>query len=450
MTISIQSKPATTPMNEVSLEQRGNEMYALAKRLWAYPRSITGDGVRSTIAELSAGIDGLEVHEVVSGTKVGDWEVPLEWNLKSARLIAPDGTTVCDTRDNNLHLVGYSVPFSGSVSLSELESHLYSLPEQPLAIPYVTSYYERRWGFCLSHDVRTKLKPGDYQVVIDTTLEPGSLTYADLVLPGQLKDEILISTYVCHPSMANNELSGPVVTTELIKYLSSTPHRRYSYRFVFAPETIGAIVYLHKHLEHLRRHVKAGFIVTCVGDERTHSLLPTREGTSEIDHVARHVLRFLEPTFKEYSWTARGSDERQYGAPLVGLPVVSMMRTKYWEYPEYHTSLDNLVTVVSPMGLAGGFEAIRQAIDIFERNVVPQTMVIGEPMLGKRGLYATLGAGRYSTSPQTLLDIWSYCDGSRTAFEIAEVLQLPFDDVISVIATLKEHQLVQTSPARVQ
>jgi aminopeptidase-like protein len=423
-------------------------MYSLAQKLWSYPRSLTGDGVRSTLAELSLVISGLQMHEIASGTKVGDWEVPMEWNLKFAQLTAPDGTVICDTRENNLHVLGYSIPFRGNVSLPELESHLYTLPDQPSAIPYVTSYYERRWGFCMSHDVRISLQPGEYGVEIDTSLQQGSLTYADLVLPGQLEDEILVSTYVCHPSMANNELSGPVVTTELIKYLSSQVDRRYTYRFVFAPETIGAIVYLHKHLKHLKKNVKAGFVITCVGDNRTHSLLPTRDGVHEVDLVARHVLRFIDPKFKEYSWADRGSDERQYSAPLVGLPMVSMMRSKYWEYPEYHTSLDDLVNVVSPAGLAGGFEAIRQAVDILEQNVRPLTTVIGEPMLGKRGLYDTLGAGRYSTTPQTLLDVWSYCDGSRTAFEIAEVLQMRFEDVINLIELLKEHDLVKTSPAQ--
>ena len=434
-------------MNQTNLNQRGMDMYSLASKLWHFPRSITGDGVRSTISEISAAVGGLVVHEVASGTKVGDWEVPLEWNLRSARLVAPDGSTVCDTRDNNLHILGYSIPFSGLVSLAELESHLYSLPEHPSAIPYVTSYYEPRWGFCLSHEVRDNLQPGDYLVEIDTTLEPGSLTYADLLLPGQLQDEILISTYICHPNLANNELSGPVVVAELIKYLTSLVERRYSYRFVFAPETIGAIVYLHKHLDHLKKYVKAGFVVTCVGDNRTHSLLPTREGTHEVDRIARHVLRFLEPNFAEYSWTDRGSDERQYSAPTVGIPMVSMMRSKYWEYPEYHTSLDDLVGVVSPEGLAGGFEAIRQAIDILERNSIPLTSVIGEPMLGKRGLYATLGAGRYSTTPQSLLDVWSYCDGTRNVLEIADVLKKPFNEVSEMIETLEQHALIQISPA---
>jgi len=434
-------------MNQTNFNQRGMEMYSLASKLWHFPRSITGDGVRSTISEISAAVGGLVVHEVPSGTKVGDWEVPLEWNLRSARLVAPDGSTVCDTRDNNLHLLGYSIPFSGLVSLAELESHLYSLPEHPSAIPYVTSYYEPRWGFCLSHEVRKNLQPGDYLVEIDTTLEPGSLTYADLLLPGQLQEEILISTYTCHPNLANNELSGPVVVAELIKYLTSLVERRYSYRFVFAPETIGAIVYLHKHLDHLKKFVKAGFVVTCVGDNRTHSLLPTREGTHEVDRIARHVLRFLEPNFAEYSWTDRGSDERQYSAPTVGIPMVSMMRSKYWEYPEYHTSLDDLVRVVSPEGLAGGFEAIRQAINILERNSVPLTSVIGEPMLGKRGLYATLGAGRYSTTPQSILDVWSYCDGTRNVLEIADVLKKPFNEVSEIIETLEQHALIQISPA---
>jgi aminopeptidase-like protein len=425
-------------------------MYALADRLWSFPRSLTGDGVRATIEALSRDVGGLDVHEVPSGTQVGDWEVPLEWNLYRAKLVAPDGTIVCDSAQNNLHVIGYCMPFHGQVPLEELEAHLYSLPELPSAIPYVTSYYERRWGFCISHNQRMTLMPGDYTVEIDTSLKAGSLTYADLVLPGQLREEILVSTYICHPSMANNELSGPVVTTELIKYLKSKMNRRYTYRFVFAPETIGAITYLHQNLHHLQKHVKAGFIVTCVGDDRARSLLPTREGTHDLDQVARHVLRFLDSSFTEYPWTSRGSDERQYSAPTVGIPMVSMMRSKYWEYPEYHTSLDNLESVVSPEGLAGGFEAIRQAIQILEENVVPKTTVIGEPMLGKRGLYATLGAGRFSTSPQTLLDVWSFCDGTCSVLAIAEKLNLPFDEVLTIIEMLSGHGLLEMSIAELR
>lgn len=418
-------------------------MYSLAKRLWGYPRSITGDGVRASLAEISESVGGIVIHEVATGTRVGDWVIPNEWNLRRARLIGPGGVIVCDTSENNLHVLNYSTPFSGSIGLKELQEHIYSLPDQPDAIPYVTSYYEPRWGLSMSHKMRQSLQDGEYSVEIDTTLAPGSLTYADLVLPGRSQSEILISTYICHPQMANNELSGPVVTAELIKYLKALPNRNYTYRFVFAPETIGAITYIHQNHQLLRDRVKAGFVVTCVGDDRAHSLLPTRDGDHLLDVIARHVLSHIEPTYKEYPWTSRGSDERQYSAPLVGIPMVSMMRSKYWEYLEYHTSHDDLQRVVSAAGLAGGFEAIRQALEILEQDVYPTALVLGEPMLSSRGLYSSLGAGRYSSSPQKLLDIWSFCDGSLSTLDIATKLCLSFVEVREVVDTLLEHNLVQ-------
>jgi aminopeptidase-like protein len=425
---------------------RGERMYQLASELWEYPRSLTGDGLRATLHHLSTRLPDLQIHEVATGTRVGDWTIPKEWNLTRARLWNPSGELVCDTQRNNLHVLGYSIPFRGEVELSELQSHLYSLPEVPTAIPYVTSYYEPRWGLCLSHEVRSKLANGRYRVDIDTRLEVGSLTYADLLLPGERRDEILISTYVCHPSMANNELSGPVVTTELANYLRSLPNRRYTYRIVFAPETIGALTYLHLNFELLKQRVRAAFNVTCVGDDRTYSFLPTRDGNHQIDTVSRHVLRHLYPDYREYPWSQRGSDERQYSAPSVGIPMVSLMRSKYWEYPEYHTSLDDLEQVVSAQGLQGGFEAIRRAIDILEQDTIPLTRTIGEPMLSRRDLYSSVGAGRVSSSPQALLDVWSYCDGKLSALEIADILKIRFEDVKRLLKTLEENDLVTSQP----
>lgn len=429
-----------------NLEVRGARMYALAERLWNFPRSLTGDGVRLTLAEIARNVGGLRLHEIPSGTRVGDWVVPNEWNLRRARLFDPDGNTVCDTAENNLHVLGYSLPHRGQLSLDDLDEHLYSLPEQPDAIPYITSYYQPRWGFCLSDRVRKSLPQGNYFVDIDTSLEPGSMTYGDVFIAGESTDEILITTYICHPSMANNEISGPVVTAELINYLSELGSRRYSYRFVFAPETIGAVAYIHANLQNLKERVKSGFVVTCVGDNRAFSLLPSRDGTHEIDLIARHVLKQVIPKYVEYPWTSRGSDERQYSAPLVDIPMISMMRTKYWEYPEYHTSLDRLGTVVTPEGLAGGFESIRQAIDVLETNVTPTTEVIGEPMLGPRGLYATLGAGKFSVTSQTILDVWSFCDGKHSVLEIADQLQLKYWNVLDTVNLLCAHHLVRTNP----
>jgi aminopeptidase-like protein len=425
---------------------RGLRMFDLAKELWKYPRSITGDGVRLTLRRLKVFLPELQIHEIGSGTKVGDWTIPKEWNLTRARLWDPTGQIVCDTNSNNLHVVGYSSPFTGEVDLEELQPHLHSLPETPTAIPYVTSYYEPRWGFCLAHEVRDKLPKGTYRVDIETRLSQGSLTYADLVVPGTMADEVLISTYVCHPAMANNELSGPVVASELASYVQELPERRFTYRFVFAPETIGAIAYVHLNRGHLKQRVRAGFNITCVGDDRAYSLLPTRNTNHRIDQVSRNVLRHLAGEFREYSWEERGSDERQYSAPLVDIPMVSLMRSKYWEYPEYHTSLDQLGTVVTPEGLQGGFEATRRCIDILEHDSIPTTLTIGEPMLSRRGLYASLGAGRFSTSPQPLLDVWSFCDGVTSALEIAERLGMSFFGVDELLQILHAQKIVHLEP----
>ena len=424
----------------------GKRMHSFARELWSIPRSLTGNGVRETLRRIQEKIPSLVIHEIPSGSRVGDWEVPLEWNLNHAVLKDANGNTICDSAENNLHVLGYSIPIECEISLDELQEHLYSIPENPDAVPYITSYYERRWGFCLAHRIRESLQPGKYTVRIDSALTNGSLTYADCVLPGESDSEILISTYICHPSMANNELSGPVVATELARYLLNCNHRRYTYRFVFAPETIGAISYIHLHHAHLRERVRAGLNLTCVGDDRGFSLLPTREGNHKIDQVARHVLSHIAENFKEYPWTARGSDERQYSAPLVEIPMISVMRTKYWEYPEYHTSLDDLERVVTPAGLGGGYEAIRRVIDVLENDVRPTTIILGEPMLGKRGLYSSIGAGRISVGSTELLDVWSYCGGTKSAFEIAEKLCLPFDAVRSAITTLMKHGIVTIKP----
>ncbi len=351
------------------------------------------------------------------------------------------GERVVDFKKSNLHVMGYSIPVDRYLSLDELNQHLYSLPEQPDAIPYVTSYYSPRWGFCLSHKQRQALQPGEYRVVIQSELKPGVLNYAELVIPGTSTEEVFLSTYICHPSMANNELSGPVVTTALVRWLQSLENRRYTYRIVFIPETIGSIVYLSQHLAHLKQNVIAGFNITCIGDDRCYSFLPSRDGDTLSDRAALHVLKHIGPNCKHYTWLDRGSDERQYCSPGIDLPIATSMRSKYGEYPEYHTSLDDL-TLVTPSGLAGGFNALRQAIEVIENNVKPKINVYGEPQLGKRGLYPVISKKERNEEVRTMINFISYCDGERSLLEIADLLREPLNDLKGILHVLVEHGLI--------
>ena len=425
--------------------QAGADMHALATQLFPICRSLTGDGVRQTLAAIKTHIPALQIHEVSSGTHCFDWEVPPEWNVKEAWVEDPDGQRIIDFAEHNLHLVGYSVAIDRTMTLEELQNHLHSLPGTPDAIPYVTSYYQRRWGFCLAHNQRMSLKAGTYRVRIDAQLDPaGSLIYADMLIPGALKDEILLSTYVCHPSMANNELSGPMVATWLAKWLSAAP-RRYSYRIVFAPETIGSICYISRHLEHLKSHVKAGFNLTCMGDERAFSYLPSRAGDTLADRAALHVLSHLAPDFIRYDWLARGSDERQYCAPGVDLPVASIMRSKFHEYPEYHTSLDDL-TLVTPKGLAGGYGAVRRALEVIEANRVWRSTTLCEPQMGRRGLYSTLGTRSPEQASRTRMHILSMADGNHDLLALAQKLHMPAWELVPYIDELAQHELLEEVP----
>ena len=296
-------------------EKVGKKMHQWATDLFPICRSITGPGVRDTLEYLKKILPSLELHSVPSGSEAMDWVVPDEWHIRDAWISNEHGEKVVDFKKNNLHVLGYSEPVNLLIELSDLQDHLYSLPDQPDAIPYVTSYYKRRWGFCLSHHQREQLQPGKYRVVIDSEIYPGVLNYGELVLPGESKEEVFLSTYVCHPSMANNELSGPVVTAALAQWLTQLPSLKYTYRIVFIPETIGSLVYLSHNLNWLKKHVIAGFNITCVGDERTYSYLPSRAGDTLSDKVAQHVLYHTDPDFISYTWLDRGSDERQYCAP---------------------------------------------------------------------------------------------------------------------------------------
>lgn len=402
------------------LEAAGERMLSQVERLWPLNRTLAGPGFRQSLAILGSGLDGFTISAAQTGTQVLDWTVPDEWHLDSAFITTPDGERICDVAHNNLHVVGYSTAVDAQMDLADLQPHLYSLPEQPDAIPYVTSYYERRWGFCLTHRQREALKRGTYRVRIAAAHVPGELNYGQLVLPGDSTDEVLFSTYCCHPSMANNELSGPVLAVALAQWLSARTDRRLTYRFVFVPEMIGSAAVIEAQRPHLQAHVIAAFNLTCVGDERSWSFLPSRRGESYADLIARHVLRHTVGEYDSYSWSDRGSDESMYCAPGVDIPMVSVMRSKYGTYPEYHTSLDIPGTVVTARGLAESYCFHRALIDALELDCTPRTLVLGEPQLGRRGLYPQTSIKGSTTSVKDMLDLISHSDGATRLVDIAD------------------------------
>ncbi|HDY90209.1 MAG TPA: DUF4910 domain-containing protein [bacterium] len=419
----------------------GEKIYSLAQQLFPICRSLTGEGVRKTLSLIKRQLPELEIHEVPSGTRCFDWTVPDEWNINDAYIIDPDGNKIADFRKNNLHVVGYSTPVDETVLLDELQNHIYSLPDQEDAIPYITSYYKKHWGFCITDKQRKALKQGRYRVHIDSSLKPGHLTYGQLIIPGRSSREIFLSTYICHPSLANNELSGPCVTTYLAKWLQSLENRHYTYRIIFIPETIGSIYYLSRNLEYLKEHVIAGFNVSCVGDERTYSFMPSRQGNTLADRVAQHVLKHIYPDFKRYSFLNRGSDERQYCSPGVDLPVVLVGRSKYGQYPEYHTSKDNM-DFITPAGLSGGYNAIRQCLICLEHNEKLKTGVLCEPQLGKRGLYPLISSKETTKQVRPMMDLIAYADGTNDLLGIADLINREMWSLFEIVNKLKSENLL--------
>jgi len=421
----------------------GEKMHKWVADLFNINRSITGPGVRETLVFLSNLIKGLQIKNVASGTKVFDWTVPDEWEIREAFIEDKYGNRIVDFKNNNLHIVGYSVAVDQYMELDELQKYLHSLPEQSDAIPYVTSYYSKSWGFCLTHNQRKSLESGKYRVFIDSTISPGVLNYGELIIPGDSKEEVLLSTYICHPSMANNELSGPVVTAALSQWLLSRKKRRYTYRIIFIPETIGSITYISKNLDYMKENVIAGFVITCIGDNRTYSFLPSRKGGTLADRAALHCLKNSVKKFNEYSYLDRGSDERQYCSPGVDLPVCSIMRSKYDTYPEYHTSLDNL-SFISPEGLKGGYDILKKTIRIIEVNDYYKNIFYCEPQLGKRGLYPNLSTKGGSTDDlKNLSNLLAYADGEIDLIDLANIINVDIIDLHPIVEKLIDSDLIE-------
>ena len=418
----------------VWLEREGREMHELAERLYPIPRSITGEGVRETLGILRASVP-LEVREVPSGTPVFDWTVPKEWNVREAWIRDPEGRTVVDFADHSLHLVGYSVPVHERLPLARLREHLHTLPDHPDLIPYRTSYYAETWGFCLPHRVLERLerddRGGEYEVRIDATLEDGSLTYGELELPGETEREVLVSCHVCHPALANDNLSGIAVTLHLAKRLLAASREaplRHGYRFLWLPGTIGAIAWLARNREAAAR-VAHGLVAANLGDPGPLYYKRSRRGDAEIDRAVEHLLRASGEPFEVEDFVPYGYDERQYGSPGFDLAVGSLTRTPWGRYPEYHTSADDL-DFIRPENLAGSLAAYLRVMDLLESNRSYRNLhPYGEPQLGRRGLYPALGGGSTEEAPRrqlALLWVLNQSDGRHDLLAIAERSGLPF------------------------
>ena len=423
-------------------------MYNIIKDLFPITRSLSGNGNRQTLNYLKKNyLDELKIHEysIADNKSTYDWETPYEWNISDAYIEDENGNRIIDFKNNNLHILGYSESIDVTIHFSELDNHLYSLEDDIDAIPYVTSYYKKRWGFCLTHRQREKLRKNPeklYHVVIKSNFnENGSITYGELIINGYSDEEVLISTYICHPSMANDNLSGVAVAAEIAKYIYALPERKYTYRIVFIPETIGALIYLKENITHLQKYVKAGFVLSCIGDEGDYSCVHSPYNNTYTDKIVTHVLKHITDDPKEYSFLERGSDERQFCAPNVDLPVCTLSRTKFGKFKQYHTSNDNL-DFVSEEGLKGGFEYVKTCIDILENNNIYKIKTVGEPQLGKYGLYPTISQKGSADYTRNLTNIIAYLNGENTILDIAEILNVPFSSVLEIIKKLKEKELV--------
>lgn len=397
-----------------------NELFSLC-------RSITGNGTHKTLKIIKREFRELKIKKIKSGTNVFDWKIPPEWNVKDAYVIDKYKKKIINFKNNNLHLISYSQNINKIINKAMLLKHIYSLPKQPDAIPYITSYYKKHWGFCITDLERKKIikkyrKNDQFKVFIDTKFNnKGYLRYGELVIKGKSKQEILISTYICHPSMANNELSGPIVSMGLINYFKNIRDLKKTIRFLFLPETIGSITYINKNLKKLKKNVIGGYNLTCIGDDKDHSCIFTKYENTLSDYALKETYKKLKIKYKKYSFLERGSDERQYNSPGVDLPIASIFRSKYGEYPEYHTSLDNF-NFISLKGLNGGYKVALLAIKLLQNKIIPINNLICEPFLSKRKLYPTLSTKTKNNFSQSLLDFLQYSDGKNDLKKIGELI----------------------------
>ena len=420
----------------------GAQSYAIVERLYPICRSITGNGLRRSLRSLQDTVP-LELHEVPSGTQVFDWTVPKEWNIQDAYIKNAAGERLIDFRQNNLHVLNYSVPVHRTISRKELEPHLFSLPESPDWIPYRTSYYEETWGFCLNQRQRERLDAHDYEICIDSSLEPGHLTYGEYRIQGATDDEILISCHSCHPSLCNDNLSGMATAARLARILDGVESLRFSYRFLWIPGTIGSITWLATN-EHILPRIRHGLVLSCVGDAGPFTYKRSRRGNAEVDRAVEHVLRHSTRDFKVIEFTPYGYDERQYCSPGINLPVGCFMRTQNGHYPEYHTSADNL-SLVTSSSLGESLLQLLRVIQVFEENhaylnLNPKC----EPQLGRRGLYRQMGGVKDAAAAKEMAMLWilNLSDGRHDLLDIAERSGIPFEQISMAAHALQGADLI--------
>ncbi|MDF2462420.1 MAG: hypothetical protein K0Q43_655 [Ramlibacter sp.] len=428
---------------ELDPAMAGTAIHALIRELYPICRSITGDGTRQTLARLKSEIP-LEIREVPSGTKVFDWTVPREWNIRDAYVKNSRGERVIDFQRHNLHVVSYSVPMRATMSLAQLRPHLHSLPDQPDLIPYRTSYYKEAWGFCLPHRQLERMQEDEYEVCIDATLQDGHLTYGECLLQGASAQEVLVSCHTCHPSLCNDNLSGVSVAVFLAKLMAGLP-LRYSYRFLFIPGTIGSITWLARN-EDRAREVRHGLVLTCIGDRGNFTYKKSRRGNAQIDRAVAHILVHAAADHAIEEFSPYGYDERQYCSPGFDLPVGCLMRSPHGKFPEYHTSADNL-EFVDPLALAESAATILAVFNVLEQdrtyiNLNPKC----EPQLGKRGLYSALGGTSVRQAEIAMLWVLNLSDGSSSLLDIAQRAGLPFEAISAAATLLSQHDLLAPAP----
>ena len=426
-----------------------NKIYNLGKKLFSINRSITGRGTVKTLKFLKQIVPALKIKKIKSGKRVFDWTIPPEWNVTEAYIKDKFEKKIIDIKENNLHLVGYSSPVNKKINKIDLLNKINTIKKKPNAIPYITSYYKNYWGFCASENQKKNIekkyrKKDKFTICIKSSFKKeGNLNYGEIFIPGKSKKEILISTYVCHPQMANNELSGPLVSISLAKHFSKRKNKK-SIRFIFIPETIGAVAYIEKNFNKLKRNTIGGYVLTCIGDERNYSLLTTKYKNSMSDYAAIEAFKKLKTKYKTYSFNNRGSDERQFNSPGIDLPIASILRTKYGEYSEYHTSLDDF-TLVTKKGLNGGYKIAKKSIENLMNYIIPQSKIFCEPKLQKINLdesLSTLKKTKKKINSRKILDFLQFADGKNSLENISNLTNLSNQETIKINKMLIKYNLI--------